>query len=119
MKETRYLTVNALTKYIKRKFDADPHLQDVLVKGEISNFKQHSSGHMYFTLKDEKARILAVMFTSHNRFMKFIPENGMKVLIRGDITVYEPSGQYQIYVKDMQPDGIGELYLAFEQLKEN
>ncbi|MDE3839535.1 exodeoxyribonuclease VII large subunit [Bacillus methanolicus] len=118
MKETRYLTVNALTKYIKRKFDADPHLQDVLVKGEISNFKQHSSGHMYFTLKDEKARILAVMFTSYNRFMKFIPENGMKVLIRGDITVYEPSGQYQIYVKDMQPDGIGELYLAFEQLKE-
>jgi exodeoxyribonuclease VII large subunit len=118
MKEHRYLTVHALTKYIKRKFDADPHLQDVLVKGEISNFKQHSSGHMYFTLKDEKARILAVMFTSYNRFMKFIPENGMKVLIRGDITVYEPSGQYQIYVKDMQPDGIGELYLAFEQLKE-
>ncbi|EIJ78813.1 exodeoxyribonuclease VII large subunit [Bacillus methanolicus PB1] len=118
MKETRYLTVNALTKYIKRKFDADPHLQDVLVKGEISNFKQHSSGHMYFTLKDDKARILAVMFTSYNRYMKFTPENGMKVLIRGDITVYEPSGQYQIYVKDMQPDGIGELYLAFEQLKE-
>lgn len=118
MKEQRYLTVNALTKYIKRKFDADPHLQDVMVKGEISNFKQHSSGHMYFTLKDEKARIQAVMFSTYNRTMKFIPENGMKVLIRGDLTVYEPSGQYQIYVKEMLPDGVGDLYLAYEQLKE-
>lgn len=118
MKEQQYLTVNALTKYIKRKFDADPHLQDLMVKGEISNFKQHSSGHMYFTLKDEKARILAVMFAGNNRSMKFRPENGMKILIRGDITVYEPSGQYQIYIKEMQPDGIGELYLAYEQLKE-
>lgn len=118
MKEKRYLTVAALTKYIKRKFDADPHLQGVLVKGEISNFKQHSSGHMYFTLKDEKARILAVMFSSDARSMKFVPENGMKVLISGNITVYEQSGQYQIYVKSMQPDGIGELYLAYEQLKE-
>ncbi|MGG0716546.1 exodeoxyribonuclease VII large subunit [Robertmurraya massiliosenegalensis] len=117
MKEKRYLTVAALTKYIKRKFDADPHLQGVLVKGEISNFKQHSSGHMYFTLKDEKARILAVMFSSDARSMKFVPENGMKVLISGNITVYEQSGQYQIYVKSMQPDGIGELYLAYEQLK--
>ena len=118
MKDQRYLTVNALPKYIKRKFDADPHLQDVLVKGEISNYKQHSSGHMYFTLKDEKARILAVMFASQNRGMKFSPENGMKVLVRGDLTVYEPSGQYQIYIKEMHPDGIGDLYLAFEQLKE-
>ncbi len=118
MNDKRYLTVNALTKYIKRKFDADPHLQDVMVKGEISNFKQHSSGHMYFTLKDEKARVLAVMFSRYNHAMKFSPENGMKVLIRGDLTVYEPSGQYQIYIKKMQPDGIGDLYLAFEQLKE-
>ncbi|UII57956.1 exodeoxyribonuclease VII large subunit [Cytobacillus spongiae] len=118
MKEQRYLSINALTKYIKRKFDADPHLQDVLVKGEISNFKQHSSGHMYFTLKDEKARILAVMFSAQNRTMKFTPENGMKVLVRGDISVYESSGQYQIYVKEMLPDGVGALYLAYEQLKE-
>ena len=93
-------------------------LHDCIVKGEISNFKQHSSGHMYFTLKDEKARILAVMFSSANRKMKFTPENGMKVLVRGDVTVYEASGQYQIYIKEMQPDGIGDLYLAFEQLKE-
>lgn len=117
MQEQRYLSVNALTKYIKRKFDADPHLQDVHVRGEISNFKQHSSGHMYLTLKDEKARILAVMFSSHSRAMKFSPENGMKVIVKGDISVYEPSGQYQIYIKEMRPDGIGELFLAYEQLK--
>jgi exodeoxyribonuclease VII large subunit len=117
MSEQRYLTVNALTKYIKRKFDADPHLQDVLVRGEISNYKQHSSGHMYFTLKDEKARILAVMFSSNNKLMKFSPENGMKILVKGDISLYEPSGQYQIYIKEMQPDGIGDLFLAYEQLK--
>ncbi|WP_198508041.1 exodeoxyribonuclease VII large subunit, partial [Bacillus sp. FJAT-42315] len=113
----RYLTVKALTKYIKRKFDADPHLTNVLVKGEISNFKMHSSGHMYFTLKDDQARMLAVMFSSANRSLKFKPENGMQVLIKGDITVYEAGGQYQMYVKAMQPDGIGDLYLAFEQLK--
>lgn len=116
--EQRYLTVVALTRYIKRKFDADPHLQDCYVKGEISNFKQHSSGHMYFTLKDDKARILAVMFARDNRYMKFQPENGMRVLVRGDLSVYEASGQYQIYIKEMKPDGIGDLFLAYEQLKE-
>lgn len=118
MQEKRYLSVNALTKYIKRKFDADPHLRDVHVRGEISNYKQHSSGHMYFTLKDEKARILAVMFSSQSRTMKFTPENGMKVIVRGEISLYEPSGQYQIYIKEMRPDGIGELFLAYEQLKQ-
>ncbi|MEH7249692.1 exodeoxyribonuclease VII large subunit [Neobacillus niacini] len=117
MQDKKYLTVLALTKYIKRKFDADPHLQDVHVCGEISNFKQHSSGHMYFTLKDEKARILAVMFSGQSRTMKFSPENGMKVVVKGDISVYEPSGQYQIYIKEMKPDGIGELFLAYEQLR--
>jgi exodeoxyribonuclease VII large subunit len=117
MQEKKYLSVLALTKYIKRKFDADPHLQDVHVRGEISNFKQHSSGHMYFTLKDEKARILAVMFSSQSRTMKFLPENGMKVVVKGDVSVYEPSGQYQMYIKEMQPDGIGELFLAYEQLR--
>ncbi|MGG1628704.1 exodeoxyribonuclease VII large subunit [Rossellomorea sp. NRS-1567] len=116
--QSRYLTVQALTKYIKRKFDRDPHLSNLFVRGEISNFKRHSSGHMYFTLKDEKARILSVMFSSNNQSMKFRPENGMNVLIRGDVSVYESGGQYQIYVKEMQPDGIGELYLAYEQLKE-
>ena len=117
MSETRYLTVTALTKYIKRKFDVDPHLQDVLVKGEISNFKAHSRGHMYFTIKDQNARIQAVMFSGQNRTMKFTPEDGMKVLVRGEISVFESNGNYQIYVKEMQPDGIGNLYLAYEQLK--
>jgi exodeoxyribonuclease VII large subunit len=118
MQEPKYLSVYALTKYIKRKFDYDPHLQDIYVKGEISNFKRHSSGHMYFTIKDEKARILAVMFSSFSRTLKFIPENGMKIIVRGEISVYEPSGQYQIYVKEMRPEGIGELFLAYEQLKQ-
>ncbi|WP_210365872.1 exodeoxyribonuclease VII large subunit [Bacillus sp. REN3] len=119
MEQQRYLSVSALTKYIKRKFDADPHLQGVYIKGEISNFKQHSSGHMYFTLKDEKARILAIMFSSYNRTLKFKPENGMKVLVRGDITVYEGSGQYQVYIKEMKTDGVGELFVAYEQLKKS
>ncbi len=115
--ESRYLTVQALTKYIKRKFDKDPHLSTVYLRGEISNFKRHSSGHLYFTIKDEKARILAVMFSSSAQVLKFRPENGMHVLVQGEISVYESGGQYQIYIKDMKPDGIGELYLAYEQLK--
>lgn len=118
MEKPTYLTIKALTKYIKRKFDADPHLKDILVKGEISNFKRHSSGHMYFTLKDEHARINAVMFSRFASSLKFTPENGMHVLVKGSVTVYEMSGQYQMYVAEMQPDGIGELYLAYEQLKE-
>lgn len=117
MAEMRYVTVAALTKYIKRKFEVDPHLQDLWIKGEISNFTYHSRGHMYFTLKDEQARIQAVMFAGHNRQLTFKPENGMTVLVRGEISVYEPSGTYQVYVKEMQPDGVGALYLAYEQLK--
>ncbi|MED4690519.1 exodeoxyribonuclease VII large subunit [Peribacillus frigoritolerans] len=117
MSNQQYLSVSALTKYIKRKFDADPHLQNVYIKGEISNFKQHTSGHMYFTLKDEKARLLSVMFSANNKGMKFLPENGMKVLVKGDISLYEAGGQYQLYVKSMAPDGVGDLYLAYEQLK--
>ncbi|WP_110111273.1 exodeoxyribonuclease VII large subunit [Bacillus sp. CGMCC 1.16541] len=117
MSEVRYLTVTALTRYIKRKFDVDPHLQDIWIKGEISNFKFHSRGHMYFTLKDANARIQSVMFAGQNRQLTFRPEEGMKVLIRGEISVYEPNGNYQMYVKEMQPDGVGSLYLAYEQLK--
>ncbi|QMT18831.1 exodeoxyribonuclease VII large subunit [Planococcus maritimus] len=113
-----YLSVAALTKYIKKKFDADPHLRDVYVKGELSNVKIHTSGHIYFTLKDQKARMPAVMFSARAKSMKFRPESGMTVLIRGDISVYEASGQYQLYAQSMQPDGIGDYYLAFEQLKE-
>lgn len=117
MANQRFLTVTALTKYIRRKFDVDKHLNGVWLKGELSNFKQHSRGHMYFTVKDENARIQGVMFAGDNSSLPFTPEEGMKVLLRGDVTVYEPYGQYQMYVKEMQPDGIGSLYLAFEELK--
>lgn len=116
--EKKYLTVTALTKYIKRKLDTDPHLTHVWLKGEISNFKHHSRGHMYFTLKDDKSQIRAVMFAGYNRSLKFRPEDGMSVFIQGEVSVFEPFGQYQIYVHEMVPDGIGSLYLAFEQLKE-
>ena len=113
----KYLTVTAITKYLKRKFDLDEHLRGVYIQGEISNFSHHSRGHMYFTLKDEHAKISAVMFASQNARLKFKPKDGMKVLVRGDISIYGPQGQYQIYIQDMQPDGIGALYLAFEELK--
>ncbi|MFJ7826752.1 exodeoxyribonuclease VII large subunit [Psychrobacillus sp. NPDC096623] len=113
----KYLTVKALTKYIKRKFDADTHLRDVYVKGELSNVKVHSSGHIYFTLKDDAARITSVMFSMNAKSLKFVPESGMNVLVRGDINVFEVAGQYQLYAATIQPDGIGELFLAFEQLK--
>ncbi|MDG4655604.1 exodeoxyribonuclease VII large subunit [Ectobacillus antri] len=115
--EKQYLTVTALTRYLKAKMDRDVHLQQVWLKGEISNFKYHSRGHMYFTLKDEQARISAVMFASANRRMAFRPEDGMKVLVKGQISIYEAGGNYQMYVQDMQADGIGNLYLAYEQLK--
>jgi len=114
----KYLTVTALTKYIKRKLDLDRHLQEIWLRGEISNFKHHNRGHMYMTIKDEQARIQAVMFAGSNRFLKFYPENGMKVLIRGNVSVYETAGQYQLYISSMEPDGIGALYLAYEQLKD-
>ncbi len=107
-----------MTRYIKRKLDLDRHLQEVWLRGEISNFKHHSRGHMYMTIKDQETRIQAVMFAGNNRILKFYPENGMKVLIRGNVSVYEASGQYQLYIYEMEPDGIGALYLAYEQLKE-
>lgn len=113
-----YLSVTALTKYIKQKIETDPHLQTVHIKGEISNFNHHSRGHMYLTIKDNQTQIKAVMFAGNNRKLKFVPENGMEVLITGNIAVYEAYGQYQLYIRDMEPDGVGALYLAFEQLKE-
>jgi exodeoxyribonuclease VII large subunit len=117
MNTEKILTVTSLNRYIKRLFQQDSNIQGVWIKGELSNFKRHSSGHMYFTLKDGSSRIQAVMFAGNNRYLKFTPESGMKVLIRGDIDVYEPNGQYQLYAKEMQPDGIGNLFLAYEQLK--
>lgn len=118
MTTSSYLSVKALTKYIKRKFDADPHLRDVYVTGELSNVKIHSSGHIYFTLKDDSSRIRATMFRSQAAKLAFKPEDGMKVFIRGDVNVYESNGDYQLYANSMEPDGIGGLFVAFTQLKE-
>ncbi|MDQ0208959.1 exodeoxyribonuclease VII large subunit [Alkalicoccobacillus murimartini] len=111
------LSVSELTRYIKGILETDSLLPDTWIRGELSNFKQHSRGHMYFSVKDENSRIQAVMFAGHNRYLAFKPESGMKVLIRGEVNVYEPYGQYQLYAKEMQPDGIGSLYLAYEKLK--
>lgn len=118
MSSASYLTVKALTKYIKRKFDADPHLRDVYVKGELSNVKLHQSGHIYFTLKDDGARIAATMFKTAATKLAFEPKEGMQVFIRGDVNVYEGYGTYQLYAQEMQPDGVGSLFVAFNQLKE-
>lgn len=112
------ISVSQLTLYIKDIIEEDVILNSVYVKGEISNFKHHSSGHMYFTLKDEGAKIKCVMFKGHALFLKFIPEEGMRVIIQGNVSVYERDGQYQLYCQRIEPDGIGSLYLAFEQLKE-
>ena len=113
----KYITVSQLTRYIKYKIDNDVNLNEVFLKGEISNFKAHSRGHFYFTLKDENSRINAIMFASNTKKIKFVPTDGMKVLITGKISVFEANGGYQIYVSDMLEDGIGNLYIAFEQLK--
>ncbi len=113
----KYISIGQLTRYIKYKIDNDVNLQDVYIKGEISNFKAHTRGHFYFTLKDEEARINAVMFQSSASKVKFMPQDGMKVLISGKISVYPANGGYQIYVSEMLEDGIGNLYIAFEQLK--
>ena len=118
MENSNYITVTELNKYIKSIVNDDLLLRKVYLKGEISNFKAHSRGHYYFTLKDENSRIAAVMFSFNNRNMKFVPYDGMKVLVSGKIDVYEASGAYQIYVEEMMEDGIGALYVAFEQLKE-
>ncbi|KHF39537.1 exodeoxyribonuclease VII large subunit [Halalkalibacter okhensis] len=111
------LTISEVTRYIKSLMEEDVMLQSVWIRGELSNVKMHSRGHLYFTVKDDKSRMQAVMFAGHNRYLKFKPENGMKVLLRGEVNVYEPYGQYQFYAKEMQPDGVGSLYLAYEKLK--
>lgn len=112
-----YLTVSALTKYIKVKLESDKHLTRILIKGELSNFKRHSRGHFYFTLKDEQAAISCIMFSRDTTDVSFEPKEGDHVLIEGRISVYEPSGTYSIQVKSLKLDGIGELYLKYEKLK--
>lgn len=110
-------TVSELTEYIKQKFDEDEYFQSVLVEGEISNYKRHVSGHLYFTLKDEKAVIKSVMFKFDTSNLKFEPKDGEKVIVFGKISVYPQSGAYQIYVKDMKQAGMGDLYQQYEELK--
>ena len=112
------LTVTQLNEYVKRMIDVTPQLNNVYVKGEISNFKNHySTGHFYFTLKDEGSQLRAVMFKSSAVKMKFMPEDGMKVTAHGRISAFVRDGTYQIYCDSMEPDGVGALYVAFEQLK--
>ncbi len=111
-------TVTEINNYIKWLIDGEVQLQDVFVIGELSNFKRHSSGHLYFSLKDENCEIRAVMFSSSARKLKFVPENGMNVVVHARVGVYPQGGSYQLYVDSMQPDGVGSLYLAYEQLKE-
>ena len=116
--DNNYITISELSKYIKNTFDEDVYLRKVYIKGEISNFKNHTTGHFYFSLKDSTSRINAVMFNSAAKNVKFIPKDGMTVLVTGRVTVYEATGNYQIYVEQMTEDGLGNLYVAFEQLKE-
>ena len=115
--EPKYIKISDLNRYIKAKFDMDSHLNKVYLRGEISNFKSHTRGHLYFTLKDETSRIAAVMFMGNARSLTFTPEDGMNVLVTGRISVYEANGAYQIYVESMEVDGIGNLYLEYEKLK--
>ena len=111
------LTVSELNQYIKDLIDVNPPLSDVYIKGEISNFKAHSSGHFYFTLKDTDSALRCVMFRSSAQKMEFLPENGMKVIAHGRISAFVRDGAYQLYADSMEPDGVGALYIAFEQLK--
>ena len=113
------LSVSQLNRYVKSKLDADENLYNVFLTGEISNFTNHyKTGHFYFTLKDEGAQVKAVMFKSNAARVKFQPQDGLRVIVRGRVSLYEAGGSYQVFVDDMQPDGAGALNLAFEQLKE-
>lgn len=111
------ITVTELNLYIKDKIGNDEYLNNVFIKGEISNFKHHYTGHMYFTLKDEKSLIKCIMFKSYTTNLNFVPKDGMKVMILGTVSVFERDGVYQIYCKAMQEDGLGSLHIAYEKLK--
>ena len=113
----KYLTISRLNEYIKMRIDSDANLKKVFLKGEISNFKNHTRGHLYFTLKDDESRLSAVMFSSSAQNLKFTPEDGMNVLVEGRISCYPAQGTYQIYVEKMEMDGLGNLYLEYEKLK--
>ena len=112
------VSVTDLNKYIKDLVANDENLDAVLIKGEISNFKHHYTGHMYFTLKDENSLIKCIMFKTYTASLNFIPKDGMKVIVFGSVSVFERDGVYQLYCKSMQEDGMGNLYQAYEQLKQ-
>ena len=111
------ITVTELNKYIKGVFDGDESLTNIMVKGEISNFKNHYTGHLYFTLKDESSVIKCVMFKNYTERLKFVPKDGTEVIVYGSVSVFEKGGNYQIYVKAMKEDGLGDLYTKYEELK--
>lgn len=115
----KYLSVTAITRYLKAKFENDNNLKLVFLKGEISNIKYHTTGHIYFSIKDENSKINAIMFSRNAEKLLFKPVDGSKVLVTGRISVYEATGGYQIYVDEMLEDGIGNLYIAFEKLKQD
>lgn len=117
MMEQIIATVSQLNGFIKKTFEANPVFSDIWIKGEISNFKKHYSGHIYLTLKDDGGVLKAVMFKSSAYSLSFTPSDGMKVLARGRVSVYEAGGVYQLYINEMIPDGVGELYIAYEKLK--
>ncbi len=117
MVDTKYVTISQLNSYIKYVFDNNEHLKKVWLRGEISNFKRHTSGHYYLTLKDDNSRINAIMFRSNTNSLLFTPEDGMNVLVEGRVSSYPASGAYQIYIDKMQQDGVGNLYVLYEQLK--
>lgn len=116
--EARIATVSQINGYVKKILDHNQILNNVWVKGEISNFKNHYSGHMYLTLKDEGGVLKAVMFKNSAKMLSFMPQDGMKVMARGRVSVYEAGGSYQLYIEEMIPDGVGDLYVAYEQLKQ-
>ena len=116
--QRKIFNVSEVNKYIKMLMDSDPLLTNISIRGEITNFKAHYTGHLYFTLKDENATIKCVMFKGNAQFLRFKPQDGMKVVIQGQISAFERDGVYQIYCKSMSPEGLGDLYLAYEQLKE-
>ncbi len=115
--EDKYITVSQLSRYLKFKFDNDNNLANIFLKGEISNFKLHTRGHLYFTIKDENSRINAIMFASQANKLNFMPSDGMKIMVTGRVSIYEATGGYQIYVEDMIQDGVGNLYIEYEKLK--
>lgn len=118
MEQKKIFSVSEVNKYVKMLFDCDELLNSISIRGEITNFKAHYTGHYYFTLKDENSTIKCVMFKGYAQFVKFKPADGMKVVINGQVSAFERDGVYQIYCKSMSPEGLGDLYLAYEQLKE-